>query len=423
MRSKPVQWLLAAVVLLCAFSVPGWAQPELVGEEFQVNQNNNPRQLNPQVAFSPSGNALVVWENDRHGILGRTYDRNGNATSAELVLVANKNLAGIPAQGEVLIRKEPSLIYLPSGEFLVFWTEEKDFLVLDHFYERRVILDQDVYGQRFSAAGAPLGERIRVNATTAELQRRPKAAIKAGGLVVVWESANRTRNLDSLSISGRLLTRRGVPAGAEFRIDAGTSPEVWNPEVAANASGEFLVVWEAGAVDAPDVFARLYDRDGAPSGSEFTANPTTLGRQRRPAVLATRNGDFLVAWQSYVSGGSVHGINGQLYGSNGARIGSELKLSVGTGQVQISPALALLPSGNIVVTWMDWVNTWPIGLYAVLIDSSGRTLGNEQLISEERLFPQYQTSVAANVHGEILAAWEGRMKRERAITARLMQAD
>lgn len=422
MKSKPVQWLLA-VILLTAVSVPGWAQPELVGEEFKVNENKNPRQLNPQVAFAPSGSALVVWENDRHGILGRTYDRHGNATSAELVLVANKNLPGIPAMGEVLVRKEPALVYLPSGEFLIFWTDEKDHLVLDHFYERREILDQDVYGQRFSPAGAPLGERFRVNATAAGLQRRPKAAVKTGGLVVVWEQAQSGKERDSLSLSGRLLTRRGAPTSGEFRIDSGASAEVWNPEVAANAAGDFLVAWEAGAADAPDVFARLYDKDGAATGSEFVANPTTLGRQRRPAVLAVRNGDFLVAWQSYVSGGSVHGINGQFYSSHGVRIGSELGFSHGSGDVQISPALALLPSGNIVVTWMDWVSTWPVGLFAVLVDASGRRIGEEQLISQERLFPQYQTSVAANAHGEILAAWEGRMKRERAIAARLMQAD
>lgn len=422
MRSKPVQWLLA-IALLFTVSVPGWAQPELVGEEFQVNQNHNPRQLNPQVAFGPSGNALVVWENDRHGILGRTYDRQGNATSVELVLVANKNLPAIPGRGEVLVRKEPSLIFLPNGEFLVFWTEEKDFLVVDYFYERREILDQDVYGQRFSSAGAPLGERFRVNANTAELQRRPKAAVKAGGLVVIWEQGLKARDRDSLSLSGRLLTRRGAPDGDELRIDSGASVEVWNPEIAANTAGDFLVVWEAGPADAPDVFARLYDKNATASGAQFVANPTTLGRQRRPAVLALRNGDFLVAWQSWVTGGSVHGINGQFYSSNGARLGSELQLSQGSGQVQISPALALLPSGNIVVTWMDWVLSWPIGLYAVLIDSSGRTLGEEQLISQERLYPQYQTSVAANAHGEILAAWEGRMKRERAITARRMQGD
>ena len=79
MRSKPVQWLMAAA-LLSTIAIPGWAQPELVGGEFKVNQNDS-RQLSPQVASSPSGNSLIVWQNDLHGIQGRAFDRNGNPTT------------------------------------------------------------------------------------------------------------------------------------------------------------------------------------------------------------------------------------------------------------------------------------------------------------------------------------------------------
>src|SRR5689334_13374615 len=105
MRSKPVQWLMAAA-LLSTIAVPGWAQPDLVGGEFRVNQNDNPRHLSPQVAFSPSGSSLIVWENDRLGILGRAFDRNGNPTTPELVLAAN-DLPVIPSVGRVMVRKEP----------------------------------------------------------------------------------------------------------------------------------------------------------------------------------------------------------------------------------------------------------------------------------------------------------------------------
>jgi hypothetical protein len=420
MRSKPVWLLAAALLLVCA--LPGWADPKPVGEEFRVNQTATPRQLKPQVAFGPSGNSLVVWENQISGIMGRAYDRNGKPVTGEMLLVANKNLPTIPASGEVLVRKEPALVILPNSEFLVFWTEERDHLVLEQFYEQRDILDQDVYGQRFSAAGAPIGERFRVNATTDAFQRRPRAAIKQGGLVVIWESALALSERDSVSVHGRLLNRRGQPAGDEFRIDAASSPEIWSLSLAANSSGEFLVAWEGGDVLTPDVYARFYDRDGSPLGAEFIANPGTSGRQRRPAVLATRNGDFLVAWQSS-TGTVTPGIKGQFYSPAGARIGSEFLISKPVAKIQIAPALALLPSGNIVVTWLDWADVWPIGAFAVVIDSSGRTLGNQVKISNEQLYPQYQSSVAANNFGDVLASWEGRLKRQQSITARLLKAD
>jgi len=421
MRSKSFQWCLeiAAIALLMACSVPAWAQPGLVGDEFQVNQNKDSRQLQPVATFSASGKAMVVWENDIHGILGRFYDRKG-ALSGEITLVANRNLPGIPAHGEVLVRKDPAVVSLPNGEFLVFWTEEKDYLSLDHFYESRQLLDQDVMGQRFDASGAPLGERFAVNSNTAGYQRRPRAVLKAGGIVVVWESSQDGRNSDS--VQGRLLNRRGKPAGDEIRVDAGLVPEIWNTALAANAAGDFLVTWESTDDDGPGVAARLFDMDGKALGSEFFVNAKTVGRQRRPAVIATQGGDFLVAWQGFQNK-VYHGIYGQLISRAGARVGDEIQIGHGTGEVQIAPALALLPSGGIVAVWMDWINTWPIGAYAVTLDSSGRPAGAEVRISQERLYPQYRISVAADDQGEVLATWEGRLARGRAIAARRLLVD
>jgi hypothetical protein len=418
MRCKPFQWLVAAA-MLAACSVPAWAQPELVGEEFQVNQNKQSRQLQPVATFAASGKAAIVWENDVRGILGRFYDRRG-ALSNEITLVANKNLPGIPARGEVLLRKDPSVVSLPNGELLVFWTEEKDYLSIDHFFENRKMLDQDVMVQRFDASGAPLGERFLLNTTTAGFQRRPKAALKAGGVVVVWESSVDGRN--SVSVQGRILTRRGKPDGDELRIDAGRVPEVWNTAVAANAAGDFLVTWESTDADGPGVAARLFDLNGTPAGPEFGVNAGTAGRQRRPAVLATQTGDFLVAWQYYLNATS-HGIYGQLLSRKGTRIGNEVRIGHGTGEVQISPALALLPSGGIVAAWMDWVGTLPSGVFAVTLDGKGRPAGDEVLVSQERLYPQYRISVAAGANGEVVATWEARLARGRAIAARRLKVD
>jgi hypothetical protein len=422
MKSKPVQWLLAAALLVIA--VPGWAQPELVGGEFKVSQSSRSRQVKPQVAFNPSGSYLIVWENSIQGILGRTYDRNGKPTTGEMVLVANKNLPGIPGRGNVMVRKDPMPVYLPGGELLLFWTEEKDFLSLDYFYEQREMLEQDVYGQRFTAQGVPAGERFRVNATAANFQRRPRALSTPTGILVVWEQASTPTESDSTAIYGRLLTRRGAPAGSELRVDAGGYREIWHLALAVNASGQFLVAWEADKANDPDVLARVYDRGGVPVGEAFVANPSTLGRQRRPAALATKDGDFLVVWQSSVTGAPFRTVGGQLYSPAGGRLGNEIELSRGTsGHVHACPALALLPSGNIVVAWIDWAGTFPDGVFGRILDSDGAPLESPVAISQDRIFPQYLISLAANAHGDVVATWESRITKERAIAARRLKAD
>ena len=421
MRFKAFQGL-AAAALLVTVSAPGWAQPRLIGKEFQVNQNSEHRQVAPVTAASPSGSSLIVWENSNLGILGRFYDRDGKPLSQELLLVANKRLPTIPASGEVLIRKDPAFVFLPTGEFLLFWTEEKDHLVLDHFWENRTILDQDIRGQRFNAKGAPLGASFAVSGADAGFQRGPKAALKSGGAMVVWEKGENWK--DAQAVLGRFLTRDGRSKGGVFRIDAGRASEVRSLAIASNALGDALVAWEADLGSDPDIVARFFSRkSGTARGDEIVANSSTPGRQRRPAVVATQNGDFLLAWQSFLSGSPIHGIVGQLFNSAGARSGSERQLSRGTGEIQIAPALARLRSGKIVVTWMDWVNVSPIGIYAVTIDEAGNRLGEEIKISEARVVPQYKISVAANSHGEIVAVWEGLINGGWSIAAQRMKVD
>jgi hypothetical protein len=403
-------------------AIPGWAQPELVGGEFQVSGKENARQVQPQVAFSPSGSSLIVWASTYRGIVGRAYDRNGKPTTGEKVLVANHNLPDIPARGNVVVRKEPALVYLPSGEFLVFWTEENDFLSLDIFYEQREIFNQDIYGQRFSAQGVPIGERFRVNATAAGFQRRPRAVLTPTGVAVVWEQSSNER--DSIAVYGRLLTRRGAPAGREFRVDAGDAREIWHLALAANNAGQFLVAWEADKSDDPNVLARLYGRNGDALGAPFVASSSSLGRQRRPAAVATRDGDFLVVWQFALQGTEIRTITGQLFSPAGARIGKEIEMSKGKpGHVHAAPDLALLHSGEIIVTWIDWAGIFPDGIYARLLDSDGDPVGSEVLVSQDRIYPQYLISVAANAEGDIVSTWESRVGDARSIAARRLKAD
>src|SRR3954452_7614505 len=118
MKMKPMLWL-TALALLPAASAPVLAQPQLLGAEFRVNANAESKHHNPVAAFNAAGSALVVWENDKNGLRGRFYRRDGSALTDELGLVANQKLPGVPATGPEVIRKDPAVAFLASGEFLL----------------------------------------------------------------------------------------------------------------------------------------------------------------------------------------------------------------------------------------------------------------------------------------------------------------
>lgn len=416
MKSSRSLWLarLAAVALLPVLSVPVWGGPRPVGTEFRVNRVAEFKQLNPVAAYNSAGQVLVVWENPQHGLRGIYYGSDGQPASAEMPLVPNKTLGAIPARGEVVSRKEPALAMLPNGDFFLFWTEETAFLAVDYFIEDRDILERDIIGQRFDVSGAPAGERFKVNTTTVGFQAAPRVTVRNGGeMIVLWGSDDRQRGLgEGDGFYAQVVSRAGRLLGNEIKITTLRDAAIKAVSLAADAQGDFIVTWEGCCLDGDNmgVLARLFDKTGAPRGPEFVVNTDRVGRQRRPAVAADRSGQgFLVTWQGFVESPVElqTRIFGQFVGAAGNLVGPQFKISTGTFEdVQIAPSVALLPSGNFLVTWMSWIKSSPIGVLGIEVDATGNLVGQEFAVSTGRIYPQYRTALAVSKSGDAFSAWQ-----------------
>jgi hypothetical protein len=143
-----------------------------------------------------------------------------------------------------------------------------------------------------------------------------------------------------------------VPFGLEFQVNTYTTGYQTDSSVAADASGNFLVVWDS---DRPDgggfgVFGQRYDSSDAPQGAEFQINSYTPGNQRRPSVVWA-NGSFVVVWQSNLQDGGGYGVFGQRYDAGGTPQAAEFQVNSFTPNGQSRPAMASGPNGNFVVVW------------------------------------------------------------------------
>ncbi len=397
MRSKPIWWLMV-LVLLTATAAPMLGQPQLAGAEFRVNGDTNAQLRNPAIAFSGNGTAMVVWEDDQHGLRGRFYNSDGNALSAELPLVANVKLQGLPAHGIEVVRKDAAVASLPGGGFVVAWTEERDNVSTDILFESRQVIDRNVVAQKFSATGAPEGTPTRLNAAVVGYQSQPKILVRNGSLdpFVVWQTGS--------GIFGRAVRpEKSKAVGPEVKISSGPGG---NPAITADASGNFLVSWEGADRDSQGVYARLFDKAASPRGGEFLVNSTTTGLQRRPAVSSVKGGGWLVVWQGQGATAKDAHIYGQFLGGGGSFLGPELRVSQGFGPTQIAPAVAQLANGNFVVAWTDWKDPFPIGVFGVELDKLGNAQGDEMEINSRPIGSQVRTTLA--VFGStVLVPWEG----------------
>jgi hypothetical protein len=182
-----------------------------------------------------------------------------------------------------------------QGNAIFVWTHESG-----DFYSRNY---SEVHGRRFSSTGEPIGREFAVNTRSRGAQYLPSVAADAeGNFVVVWQY--RTPGGAFRAILGQRFSKTGEKIGPEFRIDSGDRRASFAPVVAMDRQGNFVVVWSSPSPPAPQcvqVLARLFRPDGQPVGSEFpVAASRPAGCGENPKVAFGPQGMFAVAWTSYV---------------------------------------------------------------------------------------------------------------------------
>ena len=326
------------------------AEGARLGDEFRVNSYTTGVNSEPHVASDASGNFVVVWHS-------QGQDGSGFGTFAK-----RYSAAGVPLGAEFQVNTfttgnqgEASVASNASGNFVVVWTSEFQ----DGGGPGPPGSDHGVFGQRFSAAGVPLGAEFRVNTFTLFEQGLPSVASDpSGNFVVVWQSYFQDGN--NRGIFGQRFSAAGAPLGAEFRVNTFTLFLQARPSVASDASGNFVVTWTSQYQDGPSfgVFGQRFSAAGTPLGAEFRVNTFTASHQWLSSVASDASGNFVVAWQSEGQDGGGpgppggdSGVFGQRFSAAGAPLGAEFRVNTFTPDVQAWPAVASLGTDKFVVTW------------------------------------------------------------------------
>lgn len=311
-----------------------------LGAEFQVNTTTAGSQSLPAIASDSAGNLVVVWEDPSldgsgRGVFGQRYDSLGNTIGGEFQVnttaTANQDTAAIASDA--------------AGNFVVVWRD--DALDGSGF---------GVFGQRYSSAGNPVGGEFQVNTNTTGGQLNPSVASDtAGNFVVVWQDDSQDGS-DS-GIYGQRYNAAGSPLGLEFQVNTFTTGPQRDPSIASDSTGDFVVVWRSDGQDGSGrgVYAQRYDNLGNQLGSEFRVNTFTAGDQSRGSVAVDAVGNFTVTWTSDVQDGSGNGVFGQRYDSAGGVIGTEFQVNAFTAGGQTGSSVTALASGIFIVTWSSFL--------------------------------------------------------------------
>lgn len=257
-----------------------------------------------------------------------------------------------------------------------------------------------------SSGAAPLkvGGEFTVNSTTAGQQGFPAVASSAtGATVAVWTTFN--GGVASYDIAARRFNENGSPVGLDVTVNTQTSNVQSDPDVAMDAAGDYVVVWQNYDGSAIDVRAQRFGPSGVKKGGEIVVNtsPTGVSFYAIPRVAMSPDGDFVVAWAQY--DGVSYDVKAQRFAADGTRAGINFTLSEQTANYQSSPVVGMDAEGRFVAAWADCPTISECHVRAQRFAVDGSRHGPELTADTSTTIDASGPAIAVEADGDFVVAW------------------
>lgn len=203
----------------------------------------------------------------------------------------------------------------------------------------------DIYAQRYSASGAPVGGEILVAQLGFGTQQAPSVGIDAqGNFTVVWEGYS-ALSPGWTTVMGRRFNSSGAPISNDFRIPIATANGGdFRHCLAQNSRGDFVITWIDDHQQPPRLMARFYTADGSPTTDPIVV--TTLDSYGWPSVAVNDEGNFVVAtWGGYTR----PGVYAYRYDKYGRSLGPEIDVGA-SGYISDTVSVAMDAGGGFAVS-------------------------------------------------------------------------
>ena len=209
------------------------------------------------------------------------------------------------------------------------------------------------------------------------------AANRSGDFVVVWATLTDPDIPEAGGIWGRRFNRDGVPYADQFRItlaEGAATPRVDDAGIAMNGDGDFVVVWhKSSPIGFDQVLGRRFDRVGLPKGQPFIISAAQQEVVSLPTSVAmASSGAFVVIWAARDPDFDDIAYFGQRFGAAGARLGSEFRIAPPLS----SAAVAMNDNGGFVTIWDEATDDGGIKLLGRRYGATGLQAGEDFIVSD-----------------------------------------
>ena len=221
---------------------------------------------------------------------------------------------------------------------------------------------------------------------------RPAVAANAGGeFVVVWTESG---------IQGQRFSAAGSAIGGAFTVAAVGA----YPSVAVADSGTFLVVWRSNESGMWRVKKRFYAANNVPTAAaDVDADTDVL---LWGDVAADSGGNFVVVWAEDVTGSYDFDVKTRRFDSTGTASAAEQLVSSGTAADRNPRIDYSAGEAGYIVVW-DREAASHYDVRARLLDSSGIPVTADFLVNTYTTAGQLNPDVARSREGSFTVVWEG----------------
>jgi hypothetical protein len=215
----------------------------------------------------------------------------------------------------------------------------------------------------------------------------PALSLNADGGVIAWEDNGIDRNGSGIG-ARRFSNSSFVTSPMSLIANRSVVGNQITPQVATLTNKSTVFVWQSMATGTPDVYARVMTANGVFKTIDLRLNTYIKDAQSHPAVAALADGTAVIVWQSAWQDGCPNGIYARKISATGAMTPvREFKVNAyndsfnprGARGNRRNPAVALLASGNFVVTWIsEQQRTYDgIDVYARIFSPTGTPLTDD----------------------------------------------
>ncbi len=303
------------------------------------------------IAMDGASNYVIVWDDLRNSqyevdIYFQRYTSTGTALGVNTKV--NDDVDSVK-------QWYPSMAMNAAGNFVVVWIDERNG-------------NRDIYFQRYTDTGTTLGLNTKVNddATNTD-QVNPSIVMDAvGNFIITWQDF-RNNNWD---IYFQRYTITGAPLGVNTKVndDASTEFQMY-PTISIDVTGNFVVVWQDFRNGNWDIYFQRYTDTGTTLGNNTKVNDDAGNAyQKLPSISVTGVGDFVIVWMDYRYGQTNSDIFGQRYFSSGNPNGGNYRIVAdGPNEGELTP-VACADNSSLIFSWEDNRRSAGWDIYAKIVN-------------------------------------------------------